>query len=91
MKLKPIITERSLSEAKKGNYTFFVDRNLTKFQIKNLVSQVFGVTVTKVRTINKIGEHKRNYQGKKRYIKPQKKAMVTLKEKDKIDLFEEVK
>ena len=88
MKLEPILTEKSLSKAKKGNYTFWVDRKLNKHQIKKLVSEVFDVVVVKVRTINVAGEKKKNNKGKIKVVKPRKKAMVTLKEKEKIDLFE---
>ncbi len=91
MIIKPVITEKSLSEAKEGNYTFYVDRRLNKNQIKLLVESTFDVTVTKVRTLNVKGENKRNSLGKKKIIKPRKKAIVTLVEKDSIDLFEEKK
>lgn len=77
--------------AKEGKYTFWVDRNITKPQVKKLVSSIFKVTVVSVRTINLAGESKRTMAGKKKIIKPRKKAVVTLKGKDKIDLFEEKK
>lgn len=91
MIIKPVITEKSLSEAKEGNYTFYVDKRLNKNQIKMLVEATFDVTVTKVRTLNVKGESKRNSLGKKKIVKPRKKAIVTLGEKDSIDLFEEKK
>ena len=88
MKLEPVLTEKSLGEAKRGNYTFWVEKNITKHQIKRLVNDVFGVKVLKVRTLNVAGETKRTVMGRKKIIKPRKKAIVTLSEKDKIDLFE---
>lgn len=88
MRLEPILTEKSMEGATKGNYTFWVDRRLNKYQIKKLISEVFGVTVVNVRTLNVAGEIKKTNMGKKRVIKPRKKAIVTLKEKEKIDLFE---
>ncbi len=91
MKLKPVLTEKSMSEAKKGNYTFFVERNMNKRQIRKMIEEIFGVTVVKVRTMNVAGEVKRTNMGKKRIIKPKKKAIVTLEGKDKIDLFGEAK
>ena len=91
MLLKPVLTEKSMEEAKNGNYTFWVDRGLNKHQIKRLIGEVFSVTVVNVRTINLRGEKKKTYQGKVKIIKPRKKAIVTLKEKEKIDLFEEKK
>lgn len=91
MKLKPVLTEKSMDEAKKGNYTFFVEKNMNKRQVRKMIEEVFGVTVVKVRTMNVAGEVRRTNMGKKRTIKPKKKAIVTLEGKDKIDLFGEVK
>lgn len=90
-KLTPIFTEKSLSEAKKGKYTFRVGKGLTKTKIKKLVEEAFGVTVAKVWTLNESGEQKRTVLGRKRVILPKKKAIVSLKGKDKIDIFEEAK
>lgn len=91
MKLEPILTEKSLNDAREGKYTFYVPMNLNKYQVKELIEKAFGVNVTKVRTMVKKGEEKRTIQGRKRVIKPKKKTVVTLKEKQKIDLFENVK
>ncbi len=88
MKLKPVISEKSLELAKSGKYTFRVDRGLKKGQIEKLIEEVFKVHVKKVRTINVRGENKRTMAGRKRKIQPSKKAIVTLGEKEKIDLFE---
>ena len=89
MRLIPILTEKSLEEAKNGNYTFLVDKNFTKFQIKRLVGETFGVSVRKVRTLNARKIIKRTITGRKKIIPARKKAIVTLSGKDKIDLFEE--
>jgi large subunit ribosomal protein L23 len=91
MLLKPLLTEKSMADAKKGNYTFWVDKRMNKHQIKKLIGEMFGVTVVNVRTINLRGEKKKTYRGKIKIIKPRKKAIVVLKEKEKIDLFEEKK
>lgn len=90
-KLIPVLTEKSLEEAKRGKYTFWVGRNMTKYQIKKLISDVFEVSVVKVRTMNYVGETKRTQTGKIKRVMPRKKAVVTLKEKEKIDLFESKK
>jgi large subunit ribosomal protein L23 len=86
--LKPILTEKSLNDAKEGRYTFFVSRLMTKHQIKNQIESVFNVKVQKVRTIKIQSEKKKNIHGKKRIITQKKKAMINLKGKDTIDLFE---
>ncbi len=87
-KLIPVLTEKSLDEAKKGNYTFWVDRTWNKHKIRGVVNEVFEVNAVKVRTINYVGRVKKDFRGKKKVIKPRKKAIVTLKGKEKIDLFE---
>lgn len=91
MKIEPVITEKSLNLAKEGKYTFWVGKGLNKSQIKNLVEKLFDVNVVSVATINLRSEKKRTMTGEKRVVKPRKKAVVTLKEKEKIELFEESK
>lgn len=88
MLIEPIITEKSSILAKEGKYVFRVDKNMSKTDIKNLVQKLFGVTVVAVRTIKVHGEVKRGFSGRKKIIKPGKKAIVSLKDKEKIDLFE---
>jgi ribosomal protein L23 len=90
-RLEPVFTEKTLNEAKKGNYTFRISQGLNKYQIKKLVEKAFDVNVTKVRTMNEPGEEKRTMLGRKRIIMPKKKAIVSLKEKEKIYIFEEAK
>ncbi|OGM19451.1 50S ribosomal protein L23 [Candidatus Woesebacteria bacterium RIFCSPLOWO2_01_FULL_37_19] len=91
MRLEPLITEKSLSASRNGKYTFRVDKGLNKYQIAILIEKTFGVHVTSVRTLKQAGELKKTLSGRKRIIQPGKKAIVTLKEKEKIDLFEESK
>lgn len=88
MKLEPIVTEKSLELAKKGKYTFRVEVGLRKHQIKKLIGDVFDVHVKTVKTMNIRGENKKTLQGRKRKIMPSKKTIVTLGEKEKIDLFD---
>nr|AKQ04350.1 50S ribosomal protein L23, large subunit ribosomal protein L23 [uncultured Microgenomates bacterium Rifle_16ft_4_minimus_5036] len=88
MKFVPVISEKSLQNAKVGKYTFKVDRGLTKHQIKKLIEEAFGVHVTNVNTINLRGEVKRTMAGRKKVVKPVKKAIVVLRDKEKIDIFE---
>ena len=88
MKLEPVITEKSTLLTKERKYTFRVDKRATKSAIKEAVSQTFGVKVLEIRTLKEPGEVRRGMSGRKRVIKPTKKAIVKLSEKDKIDLFE---
>lgn len=91
IKLKPVITEKSLSDAKTGNYTFIVNLNLGKEEIKRLIEKTFKVKVRNIRTIRYKSEIRRNYLGRKIKKTGFKKVVVSLSGKDKIDLFEEKK
>lgn len=86
--IKPILTEKGLNEAKKGNFSFYVSPKLNKFQIKKLISDIFEVHVVSVKTANRKGSSKRDVKGKYRKIAGRKKAVVSLKGKEKIDLFD---
>jgi large subunit ribosomal protein L23 len=89
--LEPIFTEKSLREAKAGNYSFKVTGSLDKKQVASEIARLFGVKVVSVR-VSKIGaESGRNARGRKFAKAGVKKAIVTLKSGDKIDIFEEGK
>ena len=89
MKLTPLLTEKSLSDAKSGSYTFLVDTHLRKDEIKKLVEAAFDVHVTSVRTSSVKGGTKKNMRGQVQRQKAAKKAWVSLAEKEKIAMFEE--
>jgi large subunit ribosomal protein L23 len=91
MIIKPIFTEKSLAAAKMGNYTFRVEPRMDKKRIAVEISKIFDVKVVRVRTIKTGGEKGRNARGRNFSVKASKKAIVTLKEGDKISVFEEGK
>jgi large subunit ribosomal protein L23 len=91
MIIKPIFTEKSLAAAKMGNYTFRVEPRMDKKRIAVEISKIFDVKVARVRTIKTGGEKGRNARGRNFSVKASKKAIVTLKEGDKISVFEEGK
>jgi len=87
---RPIITERSTILQGRGNqYVFEVDRGANKIEIAYAVKKLFDVTVREVRTLNVKGKPKRlgAFAGRR---PGWKKAIVTLKEGDYIEVFEEV-
>lgn len=55
----PHITEKSNEEIANGKYTFIVDVNATKTEIKNAVEKLFQVKVIQVNTANYEGKVKR--------------------------------
>ena len=84
---KPIITEKSMLMAEEQNkYTFSVDKRANKVQIKKAIQELFNVKVVKVHKINTTPKKKR--VGQHQGFKPQMtKAVVTLAEGDKIEIF----
>ena len=87
--LRPVITEASMADLDNKRYTFDVDTRATKYQIKDAVEEIFGVTVAKVNVMNVKGKKKRmgRYEG---YTKKRRKAIVTLSADSKeITLFNE--
>ncbi len=83
----PLLTEKSINLYGMRQYTFIVDKSLTKTQIKYIIEKIFNVKITDVSTTvlpiktRRVGK----YIGKRsRY----KKAYIKLKEGDTItDLF----
>ncbi len=82
---KPIVTEKTTNMA--GKYAFIVDKDANKIEIKKAVEEMYNSRVEKVSTMNYLGKSKRvgRYLGKKSNFK---KAIVTLKEGEKIEFFE---
>jgi len=85
---RPLITEKSTQQKELNNqYIFAVDKRANKIEIQRAVEQLFKVEVLQVRTCNVLGKIKR--LGRKQGKKPDwKKAMVTLREGNRIDFFE---
>jgi large subunit ribosomal protein L23 len=85
--IRPVVTEKSFKLVEENRYTFEVDKRATKPQIADAVSEIFGVTVTKVNTINVSGKPRR-VRWRKGLTRSWKKAIVTLADGDTIDLYE---
>jgi large subunit ribosomal protein L23 len=85
---RPLVTEKSTQQKEVGRqYVFEVDRVANKIEIQSAVERLFKVTVLKVRTSIVLGKMKR--LGRRYGKRPDwKKAVVTLKEGDRIDFFE---
>lgn len=84
---KPLVTEKNSLMAENGVYVFEVDQAATKTDIKASVEKYFRVKVESVRTSICRGRARRTRLGVGR-VKYWKKAMVKLKEGEKISLFE---
>lgn len=92
--VRPLITEKMTNiSADLGKYGFIVNTNANKIQIKQAIEKKFDVHVIEVKTINHPGKIKSQFRksGKFEGKTPRfKKAIVTLKEGEKIELFEQV-
>lgn len=85
--IKPVVTEKSVDLMQENKYCFRVAKDANKIEIKNAIEEIFKVTVVSVNTVNVHGKMKRmgRTQGK---TANWKKAIVTLREGDSIEVFE---
>ncbi len=85
--IKPVLSEKSTTLAEMRKYVFRVSKKANKNMVKRAIKEIFNVDPVCVNVINVRGHRKRvryNYG----YTPSWKKAIVTLKEGDKIELFE---
>lgn len=84
--LAPVVSEKSYGLLDENKYTFLVDPDANKTQIKIAVEKVFNVTVTGVNTSNRQGKRKRTRAGWGK--RPDtKRAVVSIAEGQRIDIF----
>ncbi|MBK9150556.1 MAG: 50S ribosomal protein L23 [Saprospiraceae bacterium] len=89
--IKPIISEKSERLTKKGNqYSFIVDKDANKLEIKKAIETMFTTNVVAVNTVVMPAKSKaRNTRSGvvKGRVSPYKKAFVTLAEGEELDLY----
>ena len=85
---RPHLTEKTWNQKELANQvTFMVELSANKIEIKRTIEDIFKVTVLRVNTIKMHGKEKR--MGRYSGLRPDwKKAVVTLKEGDRIEYFE---
>ncbi len=83
--ISPFVTEKSTNLSEQNKVTFKVHPKANKKNLKNNIEKIFKVNVTKVNIINKKMRIKTT-RGKKVKVKGFKKAIVTLKKGQNIDL-----
>jgi large subunit ribosomal protein L23 len=87
--LRPVVSEKSYALLDQGVYTFIVDPDATKPQIRRAVEEIFQVTVVNVNTLNRKGKRKRHRRRPMFGRRPDtKRAIVTLAEGQRIPLFD---
>lgn len=87
--VEPVISEKSTGLLADNKYTFWVSTDANKVEVRQAVENLFKVKVEKVNTMNVNGKRKRvrHFVGR---TPDRKKAIVTLREGDKIEIFEGV-
>jgi len=87
---RPLVTERTNDLIQEGIYTFEVNREANKVQIKEAVETIFGVEVFSVNTLRIHRKARKRRQRVTGYTSVSKKAIVRLKPgaNNKIDIFE---
>ncbi len=86
---RPLITEKNTDLQAKGKYVFEVAKAANKQMVKQSVEKAFNVKVMAVNMMTVPGKMRR--MGRRAVLTPSwKKAIVTLKPGDKIELFEGV-
>ncbi len=86
---RPLITEKGTALQAQGKYTFQVATEANKPQVKQAVEKAFNVKVLAVNVMMVPGKKRR--VGRREVLTPSwKRAIVTLKPGDKIELFEGV-
>jgi large subunit ribosomal protein L23 len=84
---RPVVTEKATRISEKYNvYSFEVNPQASKGDIKGAIETLFKVRVVRVRTQNYVGKPRRTKMIQS-YTKPWKKAIVELHEDDRITLF----
>ncbi len=83
--LFPVVTEKSTNLSEQNKLIFRVPKKANKKNLKKNIEKIFKVNVTKINIINKKTRNKLT-RGKKVKIKGYKKAIITLKKGQNIDL-----
>ena len=83
--LSPLVTEKSTNLSEMNKVVFKVNRSANKRSVKKSIEKIFKVNVVKVNIINKQRRIK-TVRGKKVKVQGYKKAIVTLKKGQNIDL-----
>jgi large subunit ribosomal protein L23 len=88
--IRPVVSEKSVAEIERNNYTFAVRSSANKFEIKAAVEAEFKVTVLGVRVQTVHPKQKSRGRRTKGMVSGWRKAVVTVADGDKIELFEAV-
>lgn len=85
--IRPVMTEKSVSQEVKNKYSFIVHEDATKVDVKNAFSVLYGVEVDKVNILKGLPKSRLG-RGRKPMEKrhASRRAIITLKAGEKLDL-----
>ena len=83
--IAPLVTEKSTNLSEQNKIIFKVPNKTNKINLKKNIEKIFKVNVTKINIINK-QSRKKIVRGKKVKVMGYKKAIITLKKGQSIDL-----
>ena len=83
--LSPVVTEKTTNLSSQNKVTFKVPKKANKINLKKNIEKIFKVNVTKINIINKQAKTKLT-RGRKVKVSGYKKAIITLKKGQSIDL-----
>ena len=85
--ISPRLTEKSVQQGEQNVYTFEVQRDATKYQVRDAVKALYNVTPVKVNIVNKAPAKRMvGSRGRAKHVKGMKKAYVYLAKGDSINL-----
>ncbi len=86
--IRPVVSEKSYAAYDENVYTFVVADDANKVEIRQAIEEIFNVKVKNVNTLNRGGKRKRNRRtGGWGQRAGQKRAIVSLAEGDRIEIF----
>ena len=83
--ISPVVTEKSTNLSEQNKIIFKVPKNANKKNLKNNIEKIFKVNITKINIVNKQNRTKL-MRGRKVKVSGYKKAIITLKKGQSIDL-----
>lgn len=78
--LEPMLTEKSFLLQQKNKYSFFVNPNANKYQVKTAIKEVYGIAPVSVQMMRKRSQNKKRWGRVVGKTKGKKKAIVTMPE-----------
>jgi large subunit ribosomal protein L23 len=88
--IRPVVSEKSVAATERNNYTFAVARDANKHQIREAVELQFKVDVLGVRVLTVKPKQKSRGRRTMGIVPGWRKAVVTIADGQKIELFEAV-